>query len=596
MIDKNSPAAAALILAGPLADLLQRKFAVVQGPDRPIAVFAHDGKVSAVDNRCPHLGFPLHRGSVEDGILTCHWHHARFDLASGCTFDLWADDVPHYETLIRDGQVYVDVGRQHADPRGHYLRRLREGLEQDIDLVQAKCIIGLLEAGVAPSQIVGEVALFGVANRDDWASGLTSLTALANLASHLERETAYLALCQGARRVAADCDGQPPRRDRRPLETAGLELATLKRWFRYWTLVRHRDGAERTLRTAIRNGALQAELADLIFTAATDRIYADSGHVLDFANKAFELLDLIGWEHAEKVLPALVPQLVAARGGEEQNAWRHPHDLVPRLRAVDHELPELIRGGEGKAWNDLVGLTSAIGGDDPLRIIESLRQAIAAGARPEQLSQALVHAAALRIARFGTANEFSDWITALHTFSYCHALDCALRRWPPTQMPPEMLRGVFHGAMSVYLDRFLNVPPAPLPGERRPLDDEPQDAAELRQRFLDLLDQRHEVESAARVVARYLRLGHPVGPLLDTLARAAVREDADFHLFQMLEGAARQSERWPAGPPEREHFLVAAARFLAAHSPTQRTQLQTAEVALRLHRGDALYEEDGGGA
>jgi nitrite reductase/ring-hydroxylating ferredoxin subunit len=40
------------------------------------------------------MGFPLDRGSVEDGTLTCHWHHARFDLASGCTFDLWADDVP----------------------------------------------------------------------------------------------------------------------------------------------------------------------------------------------------------------------------------------------------------------------------------------------------------------------------------------------------------------------------------------------------------------------------------------------------------------------------------------------------------------------
>ena len=36
-----------------------------------------------------HMGFPLNRGSLEDGILTCHWHHARFELTSGCTFDLW---------------------------------------------------------------------------------------------------------------------------------------------------------------------------------------------------------------------------------------------------------------------------------------------------------------------------------------------------------------------------------------------------------------------------------------------------------------------------------------------------------------------------
>lgn len=36
----------------------------------------------AVDNRCPHMGFPLDRGTCGDGILTCHWHHASFDLAS----------------------------------------------------------------------------------------------------------------------------------------------------------------------------------------------------------------------------------------------------------------------------------------------------------------------------------------------------------------------------------------------------------------------------------------------------------------------------------------------------------------------------------
>ena len=71
-------------------------------------------------------------------------------------------------------------------------RRLREGLEQDIDLIQAKCIIGLMDAGAETGQIVREVALFGVANRDDWASGLTSLAALANLTPRLSRETAYL--------------------------------------------------------------------------------------------------------------------------------------------------------------------------------------------------------------------------------------------------------------------------------------------------------------------------------------------------------------------------------------------------------------------
>ena len=41
----------------------------------------------AVETRRPHMGFPLHRGSVEDGIShLCHYNHAGFDLASGWTF------------------------------------------------------------------------------------------------------------------------------------------------------------------------------------------------------------------------------------------------------------------------------------------------------------------------------------------------------------------------------------------------------------------------------------------------------------------------------------------------------------------------------
>jgi nitrite reductase/ring-hydroxylating ferredoxin subunit len=48
-----------------------------------IALFKHQNTIFALDNRCPHMGFPLHKGTVRDGLLTCHWHHARFDLASG---------------------------------------------------------------------------------------------------------------------------------------------------------------------------------------------------------------------------------------------------------------------------------------------------------------------------------------------------------------------------------------------------------------------------------------------------------------------------------------------------------------------------------
>src|SRR5215468_2142375 len=152
-----------LIRVATLDEVRRRGPLVGPGADRPIVVFVHDGQIAAVDNRCPHLGFPLHRGSVHDGILTCHWHHARFDLCSGCTFDLWADDVPAYDVEVRDGIVSIAPWPRRPDQKERLLRRLREGLEQDISLIQAKSLIALLRAGADYHELVGGVATFGLA-------------------------------------------------------------------------------------------------------------------------------------------------------------------------------------------------------------------------------------------------------------------------------------------------------------------------------------------------------------------------------------------------------------------------------------------------
>src|SRR5262249_19645795 len=103
-------------LAGSLEELKAKGQLVVHGSHRPILVLYDRERVFALDNRCPHMGFPLERGSIEDGILTCHWHHARFDLESGCTFDLWADDVPICPVEVRNGEVWVKTSFGHTDP------------------------------------------------------------------------------------------------------------------------------------------------------------------------------------------------------------------------------------------------------------------------------------------------------------------------------------------------------------------------------------------------------------------------------------------------------------------------------------------------
>jgi nitrite reductase/ring-hydroxylating ferredoxin subunit len=582
-----------------LEELKSARMIVVRGARCPLLVVYDDGKVFALDNRCPHLGFPLHRGSVDDGILTCHWHHARFDLASGCTFDLWADDVPTAAVQVRDGVVWVCPETRYVDGEAHWRNRLRDGLEQNIGLVLAKAVLGLIGEGVDYRALVRDAVLFGAHNRDGWGIGLTILTALAKLIPSLPEEETYLALYKGISRVARDCDGAAPRRDRLPLAPREYQpLPVLERWLRHWTRVRHRDAAERTLLTAIASGASAIELAALMLTAVSDRYYADSGHALDFTNKAFETLDLIGWKHASAILPSVVDQMVSARGSEESNAWRQPIDLVPLCEAAFAELPELLADGRAKrgSWRGDEVLARPLLGDDPAVIVAALESAIRDGATATDLSRAVACAAARRAALFSISNEHSDWDTALHCFTYTNAVHQLLTRITAEgsmeQERSELLRSVFHGAMQVYLIRFLNVPPARLPGEGDDqLDDLPRDGAELRDALLAALDRQGAVKMAGRLVARYLMLSHPVEPLIATLTRAVLREDAEFYTYQMLEAGVQQYREWGESAAGRQ-ILIAVARYIAAHSPTERAQLQTAIVARRLSRGEAIYEAE----
>ena len=570
-------------------ELKEKGCIVVNGHDGPIAVFHHDdGQVHAVDNRCPHMGFPLHRGTIKDGILTCHWHHADFDLESGCTFDLFADDVPVFAVEKRNGDIWVSGTRDQSGDAAYWQQRLREGLEQNISLVNAKAVIALLKSGVSFKEIAETGGRYGVRYRSSgWGSGLTILTAMTNLCDYLPPDEQILPLYQGLTHVARDSNGQPPRFDLQPLDTENLTYERLKRWFRRFVEVRDTDGATRCLLTAVSMGGEPGRLVDMMMCAATDRVFLDGGHVVDFINKSTELLDHIGWQHADEVLPSLVRQLCAAQRSEETNAWRHPDDLAAILRGMNDALPGAMAApSNGYAWEGPGELAEVILGDDPQLTVDTMLARLREGMTPIQLSQSVTYAAALRIARFHTQNEFGDWITVLHTFTYANALHQALKRTGS----PELVRGVFHGAMAVYLDRFLNVPPARLPSERATAD-LAGDTDAILDAFLNELDTQQQVEPAARLVYRYLVDGHPVNRLFRTLAVSLLREDAEFHSFQMLEAGIRQYEELQ-GSPAADHVLIATARYLAAHAPTQRALNQTAQIALRLSRGEALYEEE----
>jgi nitrite reductase/ring-hydroxylating ferredoxin subunit len=568
--------------AASLAELRAAGRLVVHIDQHTICLFVVGEEVYAVDNRCPHMGFPLHRGTVCDGILTCHWHHARFDLATGGTFDQFADELHRFGVEVDGDDVLVDLSSP-EDPLTHQRKRLRVGLERDIPPVLVKAMIALLESDPTGVDVFRSGLDFGVGRRGGgWFRGLTTLTCFMNLAPRLDSADRASALYHGLADVAADSALEPPRFPLEPLPGRAPEPAQLSAWFRRFVEVRDAEGAERALISAVRGGASPQQLSDMLFAAATDHRYLDGGHTLDFVNKALEALDTAGWEHAEGVLGSLPAQLAGAERMEEANAWRNPVDLVALHESAFGRVPQALAAGRDTRgrWDARSALVETLLEGEAAAALDALVEALREGAGEVEVASAVAYAAATRIARFPTSNEFGDWDTALHTFTFASAVEQGLRRAPSL----ELLRGVLDGAISVHLDRFLNVPATRLPTPVRDVDPDV-----LLAELLRLFDRQQQVDEARQLAASFLAAGGQPRRLVAALGAALVRENRNFHTIQCLEAAARQHELF-AGTDDESLPLIAAAGYLAAHATTTRSQRQTFEIARRLHRGEKLYE------
>jgi hypothetical protein len=181
----------------------------------------------------------------------------------------------------------------------------------------------------------------------------------------------------------------------------------------------------------------------------------------------------------------------------------------------------------------------------------------------------------------------TDWFNPQHSYIHSNAVYQAVKRSPT----PQVVRAVFQAAISVYIDRFLNVPAAKLPSEKNITTDLPIEKEDLLDLLMTQLDQRSNIDHVANIAARYVSSGHPVSELIDCLVLATVREDLDFHSLQVLDAAVTQARAWKDDSIV-ENIFVGVVRNLAAHCPTRRAGQQTAKIAAKLQRGESIFEEE----
>lgn len=80
-----------------------------------VAVFRHEGKLSAISNACAHQNGPLGEGRILDCLVTCPWHGFQYDVRNGRSPAPFTEKIPTYNLRLDGTRVQVF---EEANPPG----------------------------------------------------------------------------------------------------------------------------------------------------------------------------------------------------------------------------------------------------------------------------------------------------------------------------------------------------------------------------------------------------------------------------------------------------------------------------------------------
>jgi nitrite reductase/ring-hydroxylating ferredoxin subunit/DMSO/TMAO reductase YedYZ heme-binding membrane subunit len=106
----DGPAESGWIDIGPPDSIPDGRARIIEPPrGERIAVFRHDGFLSAVTNVCAHQNGPLGEGRILDGCITCPWHGHQFRPEDGCSPPPFTDKVATHRLKRVGRSVLVET-------------------------------------------------------------------------------------------------------------------------------------------------------------------------------------------------------------------------------------------------------------------------------------------------------------------------------------------------------------------------------------------------------------------------------------------------------------------------------------------------------
>jgi nitrite reductase/ring-hydroxylating ferredoxin subunit/DMSO/TMAO reductase YedYZ heme-binding membrane subunit len=88
-------------------DIPENRAKIVVLSGERVAIFKHNGIISAVSNVCQHQNGPLGEGKILDGCITCPWHGYQYVPETGASPPPFVEKVPTFNSMVRNRRVLV---------------------------------------------------------------------------------------------------------------------------------------------------------------------------------------------------------------------------------------------------------------------------------------------------------------------------------------------------------------------------------------------------------------------------------------------------------------------------------------------------------
>jgi nitrite reductase/ring-hydroxylating ferredoxin subunit len=553
---------------------------------RSIALFQHQGSVYATDNQCPHMGYPLTRGRVRNGVLTCDWHGWSYDMKGGGCFTGGCDDLDTFPVEVRDNTIYVDVRSGGSRRKDAHFLLLDEGLLSEDNWTLSKAIAIMLAKGVSEQDTLKRVVQHlgrHIATERGANEGGRELAMLVNgvkVARKYEPDDRLIPLMIAATGASGRAGDRP---SVQPLPPP-ITWDKLEHWIRIFTADKMWQGIEKCLITARRLGGYDERILPLLYECALEPFFL--GHIenLPLLGYLAELLEEFGWEQTEELVCNLAAKILGRERGAPEELRLAAIKMFEPVNALIHELSSTPPGDQAAAYDE-EALAKGLVSGDLSQTFNAVSDALRARVDIGRIVTTMVLLAADRMART-PVNLNPGWGSLRQELILASSVRTALRYGGFS----VGAKALYHAAWQFFSDRWLNITPRSL---IEPLSAAQSDASNEDIALRTVLDsiETIQVREVARHTREYLNAGFSGDRLLSEMGQSILKDDNGWNL---VHGLRVVFDEWKLceGHPARNQLLIGLARW--ATDVRKRSGNQSAaQTAQRFARGQTavdLYE------